>query len=363
MNICILGDSLTSLSLAKNLVNKKLNVQIFYNKDKKVNNSPTRTIGISKSNIDYFNKEIIKINSNLLWDINKIEIFSEKLNRDKILNFEDYKNDLFSLIKNDHLYNLLNNDLNKNKLFKKKNLTQNILDKNFLKKYDLIINCDPLNEITKKFFSKSLDKTYNDLAFTTIIHHKKFTKNNSAAQIFTKYGPLAFLPLSDSKTSIVFSINQNEKKINSEKISDLIRNYNFRYNIKDLDKISKSKLKLSNLRNYYFKNILAFGDLLHRIHPLAGQGFNMTIRDIKILSKIIDEKLEIGLPIDASVAKEFENKIKHKNFIFSNSIDFIYEYFRIDNKFNNNNSLKMLKFFGNNNLLNKNLIKYANLGF
>ena len=48
------------------------------------------------------------------------------------------------------------------------------------------------------------------------------------------------------------------------------------------------------LRNYIHKNILAFGELIHRIHPLAGQGFNMTIRDIKSLSNIIDQKLYLG---------------------------------------------------------------------
>ena len=37
-------------------------------------------------------------------------------------------------------------------------------------------------------------------------------------------------------------------------------------------------------------NILAFGDLLHKIHPLAGQGFNMTIRDMTNLIKIIKIK-------------------------------------------------------------------------
>ena len=40
--------------------------------------------------------------------------------------------------------------------------------------------------------------------------------------------------------------------------------------------------------NYYHQNIVAFGDCLHKIHPLAGEGFNMTIRDIKVISKIID---------------------------------------------------------------------------
>jgi len=45
MNICILGDGLTSLSLAKNLINKKINVHIYH--DSKINNLlSSRTIGI-----------------------------------------------------------------------------------------------------------------------------------------------------------------------------------------------------------------------------------------------------------------------------------------------------------------------------
>ena len=48
------------------------------------------------------------------------------------------------------------------------------------------------------------------------------------------------------------------------------------------------------LRNYTYSNILAFGDLIHRIHPLAGQGFNMTIRDVKIISEIIDDKISLA---------------------------------------------------------------------
>ena len=89
------------------------------------------------------------------------------------------------------------------------------------------------------------------------------------------------------------------------------------------------------LRNYYHKNILAFGDLLHRIHPLAGQGFNMTIRDINILMNIIKEKIDLGLPIDSSVNSQFENKLKHKNYIFLNGIDLIHEFFNFERKFDN----------------------------
>ena len=58
---------------------------------------------------------------------------------------------------------------------------------------------------------------------------------------------------------------------------------------------------------------MAFGDLLHKIHPLAGQGFNMTIRDIKALMNIIKDKLDLGLPLDSSVNKEFEKNCHFEN--------------------------------------------------
>ena len=37
----------------------------------------------------------------------------------------------------------------------------------------------------------------------------------------------------------------------------------------------------------------------------------MTLRDIKILSELIDKKIDLGLPLDQSILKEFENKTKH----------------------------------------------------
>ena len=44
---------------------------------------------------------------------------------------------------------------------------------------------------------------------------------------------------------------------------------------------------------------------LHKIHPLAGQGFNMTLRDTKILSQLIEKNLKLGLNL-ITVLEKFE---------------------------------------------------------
>ena len=60
MNVCIIGEGLTSLALAKNLINKKINVHIYY-KTKIQKKITSRTIGISKNNLEFFKKEIFEI--------------------------------------------------------------------------------------------------------------------------------------------------------------------------------------------------------------------------------------------------------------------------------------------------------------
>jgi len=154
--------------------------------------------------------------------------------------------------------------------------------------------------------------------------------------------------------------NSNNKK--NENIEQLIKDKNFKYKIKNIEKINSFELKSLNLRSYYHKNILAFGDLLHKIHPLAGQGFNMTIRDIKILLDIIKKRLDVGLSLDSSVNLEFQKKIKHKNFIFSNGIDLIHEFFNIERKMKTNFLSKSVKLISNYPSINKMFTKIADRG-
>jgi len=116
------------------------------------------------------------------------------------------------------------------------------------------------------------------------------------------------------------------------------------------------------LRTYYHKNVLAFGDLIHRIHPLAGQGFNMTIRDIKVLNQIIQNKIDLGLTLDSALIKEFEKKQKHKNYIFFKGIDLIHEFFNFERKIHKDFLSKSIQFFNKNSRVNKIFTKIADKG-
>ena len=355
MRVCILGTSLSCLTLAKALVNQKIYVDMIVQK-KSLNFNKTRTIGISESNIDFFNKNIINIKK-IIWKIKRIEIFSENLKNERLINFENNSKNLFSITKNFELYELLEKSLLKSRYFSKMKFKKKL---NNFKNYDLVFNSVYDNLITKKYFSKRIIKKYNSRAYTTTIKHEKIL-NNIATQIFTKKGPLAFLPISNYETSIVYSINKNELK-NKESIDELIRYFNFKYKIKKIDKLEMFELKGLSLRSYYNDKILAFGDMVHRIHPLAGQGFNMTIRDITILIKILKKKTDLGLPLDKSINIEFEKSSRHKNYIFSNGIDLVYEFFNLERKTKNNIISRSIQKLAKTNFLNKMFIKIADKG-
>ena len=366
MNICLIGNGLVSLTLARTLVNNKIKVNMYSVGSKKTQNQ-NRTISISANNWEFLQKEVIKIKNNLAWGINDIEIYNEENRKEKILNFNKSRKKLFLVIKNNYLYETLDKSLKKSNYFKKIKIENklNFSKYIFKKNFDLIINCDPKNEISKKYFYNKIVKNYESTAYAGIINHSK-TQNKKAVQIFTKYGPLAFLPISKNQTSIVFSIKNKSingpTNISEIELKKLILKNNKKYKISSMTNFENLNLKSKTLRNYYHNNILAFGDMLHQIHPLAGQGFNMTIRDIKVLLNLIRDRKNLGLPIDSSLCKNFEGKTKHLNFMFASGNDFIYEFFNYDNFYIKPFSKKIFKYLNNNKLFNKLAIEYSDKG-
>ena len=84
-------------------------------------------------------------------------------------------------------------------------------------------------------------------SYTFLINHRR-EDNNIAIQVFTKFGPLAFLPLSGTKTSIVFSYKG--VKIDDKKIVDIFKKYNSFYAFTKINKIEK---KLPDINSDQFR--------------------------------------------------------------------------------------------------------------
>ncbi len=89
----------------------------------------------------------------------------------------------------------------------------------------------------------------------------------------------------------------------------------------------------------------------------------MTIRDVKVLLDIIKRKNSLGLPMDSSINKEFEESLRHKNLIFSNGIDLIYEFFNLERKSKNSILGKTVQYLGKNSNVNDFFTKIADRGF
>ncbi len=363
MKICIIGNNLTSLILASILSKKNFFIEIYSIKGKELNFS-TRTLGISSYNLDYL-ENYFKGISKKTYPIEEIKVLikNEKIN-EKIV-FSKNSKPYFHMIKYDKLITYLKSKVKSNKFISFKNLKKNSQLLSLVKenKFKLIINCERSNILTEKFLTKGIFKNYHNKAFTTIIKHSKIN-NNIATQIFTKNGPIAYLPLSNSFTSIVYSVELSKiKNISKKDIVELIKKFNPCYKILFYKNLENFNLNMKLPKKYYYKNILFFGDAIHSIHPLAGQGFNMTIRDISKLNHILDKKINLGLSIDENIYKEFEKNAKSYNNMFSFSIDFIYEFFRLNrNLVPKNISQKMFNFINKSKKIKDFSIKFANQG-
>ena len=119
------------------------------------------------------------------------------------------------------------------------------------------------------------------------------------------------------------------KKILSTKIKLLLKNPE----IKNFENIQSFPINLNLKTKYFKKNVLILGDGLHTVHPMAGQGFNLVLRDIKKLSELISKILKIGIAFNNSfLLKDFYQNRKIENTIVGLGIDLTNFFFK-ENKY------------------------------
>ena len=353
--ICIIGGSLTGLTTAICLSKLNCEIDLIVGKNNQSFKS-NRTIAISQHNFDFLKKLDISTTFNKyawmssvmkLYTSNENTKFSEifelnnenkqkkilyvlensKINQLMMEKIKRIKN--ISLIKNEEITKISNSGLLKSIKVKKKNF-----------RYNLIIICtgSRSNLIKSLFNDKIIKSSYDETSVTTILKHDP-VKNNIVRQIFLDNEIIALLPVNQTKTSIVLSLKKDLKNSKSY-IKEKIKFYSSNYfkNIKFSSNIESRDLNFL-LREKYFKDrTLLFGDALHVIHPFVGQGFNMILRDLSSLKKILEKKINLGLDIGSQdILSEFSDEVKASNFAFSISTDILKNSFSI----NNNNYKKI----------------------
>ncbi len=318
--IAIIGDGITAKLALIALNHLNLPCEIIAPRKKKLNSCAS--LSISNHNYNFLKKIGVV-------DLDKIAnpIFSIKLYEK---DFNEAPDTIFyHKIEEAPLnYVLLKDDLEK------------LLDKLIIKlKIPSIKSPKKIYSLSIKTFtdkSEFLKWDYKEKAYTFIIQHNK-TINNCSRQFFTENGPIAFLPLSSTLTSVVWSVNIHSdinqlinSKLKLEKF--LNEKFNFLSKIKVKLPVEDFHLSFNFLTSTINIREIFLGDCTHKIHPIAGQGWNMSIRDIEQLYKIYKTKQYYGYDLgEYSILEEYEKKTKINNLLFATSMDIIRKIFKIKN--------------------------------
>ena len=324
--ICVVGDGLSGLMAALSL-NKLEGLEVHLISRKNNPSKDKRTTAISASNYEFFNKVIHNLEKKLFWPSKKIDLFYETKDQNmNFLNFNEDNKNLMYVFENDKIKEILIKEIKKNKI---KTLHKNINELKCLDSYDIKILC--LGRASKIYQSvvdkRSLNKDYKEIAITGYVKHK--LKDLNTAQYFLKEGPLAVLPFSKNNFSFVWSV---DKKFLKKDINSVVKT-------KICEVLKTKKIQISNQQSYplmlnlkrtYYKNdILILGEGLHTVHPVAGQGFNLVLRDINKLQKIFKYYTELGMLLKSTTAlEEFTNNRKSENIITGIGIDLTHNFFK-----------------------------------
>jgi len=364
--VCIIGGGLTGLITAACL--SKLNLKVDLIAENIIKGAKTnRTTAISQDNLNNLMElKILKYSERNFWSCTKMKLYSENLNNkfSEIFELNNGKKQILYMMNNDNIKKIIIENLKKEKLvtFKSQSKVSKIISSGLLKsikfsksdntRYNLIIACTGSDsDLSKNLLqNENFRHDYGEVSITTIIKHK-FFKNNVVRQIFFDNGILALLPISNTKTSIVWSIKKDliTKYKRKEEIffQNKIKFYTKAF-LKEVKFVSKMEFRNLNLlirKKYFTDRVLLFGDALHVVHPFVGQGFNMALRDLKSLEKILKNKIKLGLDVGGSdILSEFSLEVKSRNFVYSIGIDFIKNFFSIkDKKFKKLRDLFMIK--------------------
>lgn len=167
----------------------------------------------------------------------------------------------------------------------------------------LLLGCDGGQSVCRQFANiHSSTKTYQQCA---IVANVKMAKPHQhvAYERFTDTGPIALLPLPNNESSLVWTLTPEQADEFSVLDDDsfkqmLAEQFGFyQGQVLEVSKRVKFPLSLIQAETNSYHRMMLVGNSSHTIHPIAGQGFNLGVRDVIELNKLLADMLAEGKDI------------------------------------------------------------------
>jgi 2-octaprenyl-6-methoxyphenol hydroxylase len=136
---------------------------------------------------------------------------------------------------------------------------------------------------------------YGQTALVTTVQ-SALPHHNTAYERFTTSGPLALLPAAGRESSVVWTRTHDQAQellhsSNAEFLSQLQACFGYRLGALSLKApVRAFPLSLIRAESMVSNRAVIIGNAVHQLHPVAGQGFNLGIRDVAHLAEILMEQ-------------------------------------------------------------------------
>ena len=218
------------------------------------------------------------------------------------------------------------------------------------------------SSIKKNLQENNIYDDYNSKALVFNIEHT-IKNNNAAHQIFLKTGPIAFLPTSNNKFSMVVSIKN--KYLDDE----IFQEENIAHYIEEITNKKFGEIKLTNKpisfdligfdsEKYVVGNVVFVGDSAHSVHPLAGMGLNLGVSDIiEIIDIVNSSNLSFSRK---NLFSRYARRQKIINIQARRQLKLIEKIYSIDNNFIESIVQKSMYTIQKSNFIKKKIVTHAN---
>ena len=381
--IIICGAGMIGLTFALLMAERKIKVCIIDKNDKRslFAQQDNRTTAISQGSYRIFRKlGIWKKLKNAFQPINQIFV-SEGLGSHDI-NF-DYKNlgegPLGFIVDNKLIKKTLLNEVSKSKYISFKygteiiNINNDDIDNSYLETKNLNLYFKMLVAADGRFsrtrYHANIKYYYHDYQQTAFVFNISHSKKHYgvALERFFPTGPLAVLPVNNTKinqSSIVWTVDTkvaDDEKFKENFKEEFKKKYDsFFGKLISLSEVKKYPLNVFSCYDIFKKNIVLIGDACQAIHPIAGQGFNLGLRDAFILAKTLEKSKELGLePFNLNLMKSYENMRKMDKTLLVNATHNLNGLFSGSGKFKSLFRKTGLRIFSQSNFLKNQSMLFA----